>query len=117
MPRDIGYNGQLYSLAGTAGRTGQGLNVTNYHLLFPLGYSTDNALGANSGRCWMLVQNAGTARVYYRFGSELPTVGDLFLDPGGVLQIDKQLPWTGSITFGSTAQIDLAVSEASLSGV
>ena len=110
---DSGYRGTIRSLGGVQGSQGYGLKVETIHYTSALG-AGENVVGSNPNRVWLLVQNAGTADLYISFGRRTTFAGDVHLVPGGTLQIDSLLPWTGSLTFGSVAALDVSISECSL---
>ena len=110
---DPGYRGSIRSLGGVQGAQGHGLKVETIHYTSAIG-AGENVVGSNSNRVWLLVQNAGTADLYISFGRRTTFAGDIHLAVGGTLQIDSVMPWTGSLTFGSAAALDVSISECSL---
>ena len=110
---DSGYRGSVRSLGGVQGSLGYGLRVDTIHYTAALG-AGENAIGANPNRVWLLIQNSGTADLYISFGRRTTFAGDIHLSVGGTLQIDSLLAWTGSLTFGSAAAIDVSISECSI---
>lgn len=114
--RDFGYTGQLVALSGIKGKQGFGLRIDQSLLSLTAGYM-DDCYPANSNRVWLLMQNAGGADVYYGFGQTPDAAISQKLEPGDSFLINEDLPWCGSLSFGSTAAILIKVLEASLAGV
>ena len=110
-----GYNGQLVSLAGRLGRPGVGLKVNNT-VYTGVGIATQ-LIPANSDRVWMIIQNSGLLKTNLAFGPDgggYATASHIYLEAGATLQIDKLLPWSGSMSAFAAGDVVLSVAEASV---
>ena len=110
-----GYAGQLVSLGGVKGRPGLGFRVDN--TVYGGVVLATQLIPANPGRLWMLIQNNGTLRTNIAFGPDgggYATASHIFLDPGDFLQIDRDIPWWGSISAFAAGEVILSVAEASV---
>lgn len=109
---DSGYNGSIVSLAGVVGRHGYGLVIETAYLIITAGF-THERIAANPNRVWLLIQNNGLADLYVQPGSTAGPVSP-HIAPGGSILFNRDMPWTGGISFASTADMAVAVQEASL---
>jgi len=96
---DVGYDGTP-SLGGVRGSEhGRGrLYTVDTFGLTPA--AVNQVLNANSKRLSALIVNAGANPMVVYFDPTYTSPAAL-LNPGGSLQIDKNLPWTGAVFCGS----------------
>lgn len=116
MPKayESGYVGTLYSLAGLRSRPGTGRVVEQNYIDAAPVFARD-AVPSNPARVWLEMCNSGAADVFVCFGNVTPGgAASLNLHPGDILIINQNMPWTGSIGFSSTAQIEIQYQECSL---
>jgi len=112
---DPGYNGRLMSLGGVIGREGLGLVVEN-KIYTETGIATQ-LIPSNPARYWLIMRNIGTLRTNIAFGPDgggYATANHIYLEPGDVFQIDRMIPWTGSISCFAAGDVLLSVAEASV---
>jgi len=101
---DVGYRGQLVSLGGIKGALNQGTYVDFEQLIIDDGVERD-IISANPARMWLILQNYGTNTIAIGFGNTggILVGSFIYLNQYDCLIIDKNLPWTGSISAYSTA--------------
>ena len=111
MAYDSGfYGGDLVSLAGIKSKRGYGLKTDYAQITTPVGLLRE-AIPSNPRRVYLIIQNVGTGTVGMSFGGSGTTV---YLEPYDVLQVDKNIPWTGSITFYGLAASTINYTDVSL---
>lgn len=101
------------SLAGIEGQTGKGLEVANSG---DQAVTTAIVIGANGQRAWMLItiRHDSTDDAIVTFGGVADS-GGIRVRPGGSLQIDKNLPWTGAMVLApASGTINVNIIEASV---
>lgn len=113
---DVGYVGQLVSLAGVKGRTSGGIVTTGTVLDLAAAVTL---CGPNPRRIWALVQNVSTAGEIIRIQIGLQGAFYVYLNPYGTLLINDNMRWTGALgadspTPGVTALVRIV--EASVDG-
>lgn len=116
---DSGYNGRLVSLAGILGKEGYGLRTKWAVITLDLGANTETYPN-NPSRMWLFVENRSAGTIYVIFGTPVATptpCPSVTLKSGEALQIDKNLPWSGSLAFYSeVAAAAVHMTEAELAG-
>lgn len=96
MGRDVGYLGQLVSLAGVKGAQGKGLLITGGEATINAG-TPERVLDSNPQRVWALLTNDGAVNVTIIFGDASGDSGTHVLVPNGSLLINEFMRWTGAI--------------------
>lgn len=112
--RDPGYVGRIKSLAGVLGREGAGLIVNQGS--YAAGTSFGQILQNNPARKWAIIELDPDENEYgyIAFGDECSGTR-LHLKAGGVLIINEELPWTGSVSvMAETATALFLFAEASV---
>jgi len=106
MAQEPGYFAKLYSMGALVGTQGQG-RVSTPIALSPT-TTRVTCVPANSKRIACVIQNIhATADCYVYFGEDTNPVAIIY-HGGGSLQVDNDLPWTGSIDVagvGATSQL------------
>lgn len=101
-----GHVGELVSLAGVPGKVFLGRELV-YASYVPITTTTSQVLFNNPKRIAALIVNSGSTDIAIRLGTTPvigPPIQGMLLSPGGSLQIDKDLPWTGEVfvVFGAS---------------
>lgn len=89
---DTGSIGTVVSLAGISGRRGVIVKRPDASVA-----ADAEVLHANPLRVWALIQNIGANDITLSFDADTSVAPTFILTPKSVLQIDKNLPWTGSV--------------------
>lgn len=103
----------LVSLAGIKGQPGRGIQVANSGTQT---VTTAMVIGNNGERLWMLItiRHDSTDDAIITFGSPADT-GGLRVRPGGSIQIDRNIPWSGAMVVApASGTIYVNVIEASV---
>jgi hypothetical protein len=113
--QESGHQGPLTSLGGIIGIQNLGRKVTRS---YPTVGQTTNLqiLPENLRRISAIIRNTSdTGYVFLSLSGYIPDDLDIILYPGEYLQIDKDLPWTGSINgLAVTADCVCTVTEISV---
>lgn len=105
--RDQG--GIYQALSGFLGKYGLETKTTTT----TLGAAGSVYVEANPKRIWALIHNADSANtIVIYFGSE-KTAGHTIAS-GGIMQIDRFMPWSGAMSIYSASGADIVVTEASV---
>lgn len=105
MSFEAGYLGRLVSLGGIVGADGKGRVVKSTTLASSANVTA--ILANNPKRIAALIQNGDTTNVAFVYlGTDTAgtfTSNPIVLNPGGSLQIDVNLPWTGEVMIVTAA--------------
>jgi len=105
--RDIG--GIYQALSGFIGKYGLETKTETE----TLGAAGSTYIEANPKRIWALIHNADSANTIVVYFGSGTTAGHTIV-AGGIVQIDRFMPWSGAISVYSAAGADIVVTEASV---
>jgi hypothetical protein len=89
------------SLSGFKGGDGKGLIVERPDAVVAFTTGVE-LLHSNPLRKWALIQNQGAA-ITFSFDTGTGIAPTMILQPGGVIQIDDNLPWCGAVYLAAAA--------------
>jgi hypothetical protein len=97
MFRDVGFWGQIKSLAGVPGRAHRGLTVRTYNYQLTSTFIGFALLTVNPQRKWALITNDSPVDLIVSFGDVAPTPSHT-IKPNGCMLINEDMMWTGAVS-------------------
>jgi hypothetical protein len=111
--REPGFQGRLYSLGGIVGEPGQGRQGIRNSYTLGAGVG-QIGLTANPRRIAATIQNTDTGDDLYAFFGNDSTGPAYLIASGDMLQIDWNLPWTGTVYLYSAGAITVTCNEVTI---